>query len=317
MSRRTIAGIGGMLSVAVAGCTDISAPDKPQAPVVPTITRGQIVFSDTNAQFYAIFVADSSGVRLNRLSPSYSLDLDPAISSDGKRIAFSAGIPNEAWLDIYVMNADGTGRVRLTHEVNASSRQPAWSPDGKQIAFEHSVLTGEQIFVMNADGTDVRQLTNWTAGSTSPEWSSDGRKILFARDINGWENKGIFEMDADGSNVRQLTSGYRDAQPTRSPDGSRIAFIRETDSGASLFVMSADGSNVMWLANGIAWDANAAWSPDGKTVAFSVVSAARMCQDEYDSSWYACGREVKRTGLDGTIDPSWSLTSASELAWQR
>lgn len=311
-----------MLSASCIDSTEPTPANEPTPadgtkPTIAPIVQGQIVFFENYSAGYAIFLANSDGVRLKRISPQGALDIDPAVSRDGKRIAYSGALPSGDW-DLYVMNADGSNRVRLTNSPGADDR-PAWSPDGKRIAFVSSVNSA-QIYVVNADGTGLTRLTDSNGNSGSPEWSSDGTRILFDRDLNGWENKGIFSMSPDGANVSQLTSGYRDRHPTWSPDGRRIAFIRELDGGTELFVMNADGSDTKQLTFGITTVSDPTWSPDGTSIAFGLVSASKMCvDDEYgDGSFsFPCGHDVVRVSLDGVIDPVWVLSSASNAAWQR
>jgi Tol biopolymer transport system component len=165
---------------------------------------------------------------------------------------------------------------------------------------------------MNADGSDIKPLTEAGGNSLAPEWSPDGRRILFHRDLGRPEDKGICEMDPDGSNVRQLTSGYADTEPTWSPDGARIAFKR----GDNLFVMNVDGSDPRVLTSGVDWEGDLTWSPDGKSIVFGIKSASKICYyDDFEE--YTCGRDLKRVGLDGVIDPAWELLSAFNLVWQR
>lgn len=314
--------LGGTLALMTLGCSDPlgSESDATQplpAQAIAPIVQGQIVFYEDGPNGYTVFVAGTDGARLRRISPQGALDIDPAVSPDGKHIAYSGALPNGDW-DIYVMNADGTNRVRLTDTPGADDR-PAWSPDGKRIAFVRYGNPYPQIYVINADGTGLARLTDANGNSGSPEWSPDGTRILFDRDLAGWENKGIFSMSPDGANVIQLTSGYFDRQPTWSSDGKRIAFVRELDGQTELFVMNADGSDTKQLTFGINLVSDPTWSPDGKSMAFGFVSASTMCTDDdaYGSSSYPCGHDVLRVGLDGVIDPLWVLSSAVNAAWQR
>ena len=102
--------------------------------------------------------------------------------------------------------------------------------------------------VVNADGTNVRQLTNNTYSDVFPSWSPDGTQIAFASDRDG--DREIFVMNADGTNVRQLTNNtYNDWFPSWSRDGTQIASQSDRDGDSEIFVMNADGTNVRQLTN--------------------------------------------------------------------
>jgi len=138
-------------------------------------------------------------------------------SPDGRQIAFvgnrATGLPgpgaarSKADSEIYVMNADGSGTRRLTHNVGYDG-EPAWSPDGRKIAFQSSRRVGDskaEIYVMNADGSGKRNLTRNPANDGSPSWSPDGRRIAFVSDRDGRPEAHV--MNADGSGQRSLTQG--------------------------------------------------------------------------------------------------------------
>ena len=143
---------------------------------------------------------------------------------------------------IYSMNADGSDQTRLTN--GQENEYPAWSPDGAQIAYTQFASDAE-IFVMDADGSNGRDLSNDPATEDyDPSWSPDGTKIAFARATDS-SNFDIWVMDADGTHQTQLTTEPAfDGYPAWSPDGTHIAFTRPLDDGQNdIFVMNADGSN--------------------------------------------------------------------------
>ena len=132
-------------------------------------------------------------------------------SPDGRRIAFAAsrgptpGPPRySSQSDIYVMNADGSGTRKLTHNA-LQNAEPAWSPDGRKIAFRSTRNGNRDIYVMNADGSGKRNLTRNAAWDSRPSWSPDGRKIAFVSNRDG--RLEAYVMNADGSGQRNLTQG--------------------------------------------------------------------------------------------------------------
>lgn len=173
--------------------------------------------------------------------------------------------------DIYVMNSDGTGQTRLTHN-EASDTEATWSPNGRQIAFSSDRDGNEEIYMMDADGGNQRNLTHHPVLDGSPAWSPDGSQIAFTseRVNNGLS---IFVMDADGANVRQLTEGPFDVVPKWSPDGKRIAFeaMLELGHGRQIYVMNADGTNRWQVSEPIpqAGMFMMGWSPDGKKILYT------------------------------------------------
>jgi Tol biopolymer transport system component len=189
---------------------------------------------------------------------------DPRWSPDGTRVVFALG-RDGAHADVYVVNADGTGRKRLTRLPRGAGfpDSPVWSPDGRKIAF---VLPGS-LQVMNADGSERRVLTRFPNGifPSSPAWSPDGHTIAFARLKLGRDRKGsgLYVVDVDRGDVHRLTREI-DSSPSWSPDGRRIAFQRLTGFHISeITVMDRDGSNQHSLTSGGWSDATPSWRPAG------------------------------------------------------
>ena len=145
-------------------------------------------------------------------------------------------------VQIFVMNADGTGATtKLTS--NAGDNSPAsWSPDGKQILLVRTLDGDNELYVMNADGTGVTRLTTNEGEGDHAGWSPDGKRIVFSstRDAG---NLHIFLMNADGTGVTQLNSGdFTDDDPVWSPDGKKIAFQSTRDGHEEIYIMNADGT---------------------------------------------------------------------------
>ena len=153
----------------------------------------------------------------------------------------------------------------------------SFAPIGQaQIAFVSERDWNLEIYVMDADGSNLRNLTNNPARDSSPAWSPDGQKIAFvAYDKDGNDKKEvggeIYVMDADGNNLLRLTDNPADSSsPTWSPDGQRIAFQSSQDGGknSEIYAMDADGDDPRNLTNNPASDSSPAWSPDGQKIAF-------------------------------------------------
>jgi len=145
---------------------------------------------------------------------------------------------------------------------------PAWSPDGQQVAF-YSEVDGKaaDLYVINVDGTGLRQLTDTPVAEGYPSWSPDGSHIAFESHTPDG-NFDIYVMRADGSQVTRLTDHpSRDVGPSWSPDGTRIVFMSDRDGQFHLYRMAAGGGPQDQLTQG-ASDWFPQFSPDGSTLAF-------------------------------------------------
>jgi Tol biopolymer transport system component len=212
---------------------------------------------------------------------------DPAVAGD--LIAYSCKESKNPWYAICVMRSDGTESRRLTSRLPTTD--PSWSPDGRKIAFtrneevgEYTTFTADDVFVMDADGSDVQRLTPDEDGMSSgqPTWSPDGREIAFVHGPSRASSVGtatalmfgdLLVMPAEGGEKRLLTKGT-DASPAWSPDGREIAFVRGYElnrptGGMDLYVVRATGGVPRRLTSTPGTDETApAWSPDGEWIAF-------------------------------------------------
>jgi Tol biopolymer transport system component len=199
---------------------------------------------------YALFVANLDGTDPTKIT--HDIAGDPTWSPDGRRIAFDTSGAGS----IMVVNADGSGLRKLTagdivpgvaHAVGFDDEYPAWSPDGRRIAFvRRRVGPGtqvSQIYVMRPDGSAARGLTIGSVDFRDPTWSPDGRWI--AADGLVGNHSQIYLVGVVGSSVRELLSGPGESwNPQWTPDVSLIAFLSDRADSTSLYVMNPDGSDI-------------------------------------------------------------------------
>jgi len=175
---------------------------------------------------------------------------EPVWSPDGSRIAWSCPVDRKAtgeptFRGICVRSSSGA--VVLTRAV-AYDRHPEWSPDGRQLLFSSDRHGDDDIYLINSDGSGLKQLTLMRANDYWPHWSPDGSRIAFTSDRDG--NSEIYVMNADGTNQTRLTNNAADDyDPDWSPDGKRLVFVSARAGHHHLYIMDADGSHVVALTH--------------------------------------------------------------------
>jgi len=224
----------------------------------------QIIFDSNRDGDSEIFVmgADSSNIR--QLTVNNNQDMSPDLSPDGDKIAFYSD--RNGYFEIYTMNIDGSNVQQVTKEYGLYGNYElllpylSWSPYGTQIVFTSDRDGDREIYTVNADGSDIKQLTYNQDMERFPSWSPDGQQIVFDSDRYG--DVEIFVMNYDGTNVRQLTSNNRESsEPDWSPDGTQIAFISNRKNDFDIWIMDSDGSNQHQITTDEADDFIPVWSP--------------------------------------------------------
>jgi len=231
-----------------------------------------IAFCSDRTGALEIWAMDKNGGGQHAVTNTGGYAEFPDYSPDGRKIAFDGFQGSDPFDEIYVVNAaNGGGLMALTScagfGAGCFNSYPAWSPDGRRIAFIHADDSdadgnpiNEQVWVMGANGSNKTQLTFGPAShDQTPDWSPDGRKIAYMEDGH------IFTMRADGSHQTQLTFGDGfDFGAAWSPDGRKIAFVRNFGGGnRPVFVMNVDGSDQHQLTRGTPRQFVPAWQPLG------------------------------------------------------
>ncbi|HMJ00070.1 MAG TPA: PASTA domain-containing protein [Gaiellaceae bacterium] len=241
--------------------------------------------------------------------------------------------------ELYLMNADGSSQRRLT--VNPESDlQPAFSPDGKRIAW----VRADDIYTMRVDGSEVRQLTSGTARDWFPAWSPDGSQIVFESNRAGPQsNTEIYKLNADGSGLTRLTNDPAvDAQPAWSARGRIVFTSTRGDGTRRLWLMSPDGSgltnlfytggaeapNWSWDGEGILYHQSAvimltslfnefavvtadgsnmfpAWAPQGTGLVFQRALPGEAPDIWSAANWDGSGQVRLTTNSAADEDPDW------------
>ncbi len=255
-----------------------------------------------------------------QLTDGSALDWEPAWSPDGLRVAFSSNRTGN-W-DIFVVNLDGSGLTQLT-DSPAAEVNPAWSPDGNRIVFASNrdatekdpaanpeYIPDSDIYVINADGSNLTRLTDADGEDMQPVYSPDGGAIAFTstREVT----QAIYVMNADGSNAAPLanTDG-RDGDPAWSPDGGRIAFVSMskdyvrlpiTPREGEVYLVEITGSTPLRITPADTGGRGPAFSPDGSAITFWSLrnggAEANLFRMNLDGS--------DRTYLGSGAQPSWA-----------
>ena len=219
----------------------VSAADPWGAPVWAP-KGGRLAYASEQTGQIETIAVDGSGRRRVTREPGDSVLTPFAWSADARRILYAASVSPEH-SHIWTMSPAGTGFKRLTRS-RRDEGHPAWSPDGRQVAFtrwfapnEHKDATGA-IYTIRRDGTHEKHLLGGPKAGYSashPTWSPDGKRIAFVRISLDFEDTGLFVADADGSHVRRIAdAGDFDSYystPAWSPGGRRIAYT----SGGMMF----------------------------------------------------------------------------------
>ena len=208
--------------------------------------------------------------------------------------------------EILDVNLDSSIAIPITKNTGGNNKDPSWSPNGGQVATSSNRLEDYELFILDLDGSVVRQLTDNHVSDEQPAWSPDGGFIAFKSDRTG--DVELFVMLPDGTEIRQLTnSPGEDWHPAWSPDGRSLAFASNRNGNWDIFVMLPDGTEIRQLTDSPDTDLEPVWSPDGKQLAFTSNRDGRLEVFLLEVS----SQNISKTGITG-IPADWRYSEGSE-----
>jgi TolB protein len=271
----------------------------------PGVSGTRIVFVHQVARgVKEIYQVDRDGSNVAALTAFRSLTLSPTVAPDGRLayVTYKGGTP-----EIWGQRTPGGPQVRLypnaAGKVEGHCYCPAWSPDGRRLAFVQGDRRGNtDIMMLDLAGGRVRRLTDSNCINTDPSWNPAGTQLAFTSDREGGPQ--VFLMGDDGSNVRRLTQeGTYNASPAWSPSGSMIAYVSRFEGKFDLFVYKLAEGKSYQITTGVASSESPSWSPDERRIVFSSGSRGGMQLYTTDLSGNSL---VKLINLDGCQSPKWT-----------
>ncbi|HET8976662.1 MAG TPA: hypothetical protein VFN87_00800 [Solirubrobacteraceae bacterium] len=235
-------------------------------------------------------------------------DRSPAVSPDGKEIAFVSNRPaadGKTDTEIYVMNIDGTDVRQITNNSaggggSGNDYEPAWSPDGRQIVYRHNDGRMADLYIVDVrTGQETKLVTAYDKGPAAydaqPSWSPDGTKILFRKGMGKyadiWEYNLLAGDAATATRMLIHDPAVPESSPSWSPDGRQIVFVRgDEGAGAGIWVADANGSGQHEITqpqpttDGLLYsDLAPRWSPDGRRIVFTSTRDGVLKKPETES----------------------------------
>lgn len=237
----------------------------------------EIAFSSNHASPFSIFSCLPDGSNLKKIYDSAFDDHHPSWNSDHTKIVFSSNMDGDEDGDIFIYDV-ANDEISKVIDREGFDTVPIFSPDDKSIVFAGEVRDTEggsepnfEIFTVNIDGSNLKQLTNDPAIDIYPHYSPDGETIIFSHGEEFHKLK-LFIMDLEGNNITQITNegNWSDFDGTYSPDGKSIVFVSDRDGNEDIWVMPVDSPDqAVNLTNDPANDSYPDYSPDGNMIVFA------------------------------------------------
>jgi TolB protein len=269
---------------------------------VKGIFTSKVGFSSDRTGNREVWVMDYDGFNQRQITISKTLNLSPDLSPDGKRVAYTT----------YRATDEGTGQVLIVYSIYTGQKAtlfsrgtlnsaPAWAADGGRVAFTSNANGNAEIYIVDADGANLRQVTFNRAIDTSPAWNPSSGQIAFTSDRSGQPM--VYVMNEDGTNERRLTYvGEYNESPAWSPDGSKLAYVSRSGINFDIYVVDMTTNVVTRLTQNERSNENPFWSPDSRHIVFA---SNRTGKYQIWSMLYD-GTKLRQLTQDGNnTSPSW------------
>ena len=238
--------------------------------IIETLTgaRGmagsKIAFIATRSGKKELFTANYDGSGVRQMTQDGNISAAPAISPDGRRIAYTSYL--KGYADIYLIDLASGQRDRIVKFPGTNSGA-AFSPEGDRIACTVSRDGNPELYVVDASGNGARRLTHTPGVESSPSWSPDGRELVYSSDDTG--SPQLFRISASGGSGSRIPTGHSYCtKPTWSPDGKKIAFNIREGGTFQVAVLDLAGGSVRVVTGGE--DArDPVWGPDSRHILFT------------------------------------------------
>jgi TolB protein len=263
------------------------------------IAQTKIAFKGENSPVSEIYVADFDGHNAQAVTKDNNLVAAPCWVPGHMALYYVSYKLNHA--DIFYHDLT-TGARRAFARYGGSNMSPAASPDGGKVAMILSKDGWTDLYVCDADGTDLKRLTKSPQDESSPCWSPDGKWICFAAKEK--EHRTLCKVSPSGGALHQIgTSGMPSpSEPDWSPDGKWIAFTAQYRSGFQICVVPAGGGTAVSLVDG----EDPSWAPNSRTLAFGHRSGGRYVLSLLDVPTKQYKDVSRISGISSQSQPSWA-----------
>lgn len=301
-----------LLLLCISSCESKQNNETGSADQVSAQAKEIILFESNRDGNYEIYGVQPDGTGLHRLTNNTFVDLAPSLNSSGTTMCYYAN--PEGDYNIYTRSLDSAAKPMQITDHPAPDVLPEFSPDDNQIVFmSMRDSSSRDMFLMNADGSNVQALTDNEDYEESPSWSPNGKEIVFTRqlrdpnDSSHAANGEIHILDLAKKEERRLTNkpGY-DSGARFSPDGEQIAFYGEQDGLWDIYLIETNGQNLRNLTQDSIECYSPSWSPSGDKLVYTAGS-----RNDYDL-WVIDLKTREKTQLTDTPGrdqgPFWGLT---------